>query len=351
MSENRKFKIAYIELDTHADILSNFYGLLHDSEIFGVSYFISDKISQQFPVQDSAIRVVNPSNVLQILQNENWDLVIIGTAHRYFNLFSDIITKFPTALIAHNLAFTSISKINLVKSLFKEDFFYRLKLLFKEGLLSVHSVFKNAKVIFVLDEKLGNKQCQFLPVFYIQTTKKSTSGYFTVVVPGAVSQKRRDYKRILNQVSRFGQPTKIILLGKAQGEELRWIEEAKKRVPKHVQLKYFTKKVPQEEYDGLLRSADVLWCPIQIDTEFFSNDEKYGITKVSGNIGDAIKFATPAIFPKAYETNYPFIFSEVSDIESQLHSVSNTTIDWSLFARNTVKERLEYALLKAINSY
>ncbi len=351
MSENRKFKIAYIELDTHADILSNFYGLLHDSEIFSVSYFISDKISRQFQVQDSAIRVVNPSNVLQILQNENWDLVIIGTAHRYFNLFSDIVTTFPTALIAHNLAFTSISKINLVKSLFKEDFFYRLKLLFTEGLLSVHSVFKNAKVIFVLDEKLGNKQRQFLPVFYVHKTEKSTSEYFTVVVPGAVSQKRRDYKRILNQVSHFGQPTQMILLGKAQGEELRWIEEAKKRVPKNVQLKYFTEKVSQDEYDARLRSADVLWCPIQIDTEYFSNDEKYGKTKVSGNIGDAIKFATPAVFPKYYENNYPFIFSEISDIEKQLHSVSNTTIDWSLFARNTVKERLENALLKAINSY
>lgn len=348
MSENQKLKIAYIELDTHPDILSNFYELMRDSEVFEVSYFLSEKISRIFNVQDSAIRIVDVKNVVQVLQQESWDLVVIGTVHRYFNVFSKIVKQFPTAIIVHNLEFSKSSKQNLTSSIVKEDTLYRLKLATKEGLFSMNSVYENAKTLFVLDQKFENSKYEFLPLFYVKSTENQSSDVFKVVIPGAVSQKRRDYKRILKQVLNFKKPTELVLLGKAQGYELKWILETKKQLPNHIHLSYFTEKVPQEHYDSILISGNVLWCPIQIETEFFSQKEWYGKTKLSGNIGDAIKFAKPAVFPKEYQSDFPFIFSEESDVETQLHDVSNSKIDWNSFSKEKVQKELEETLLKAI---
>lgn len=348
MSENQKLKIAYIELDTHPDILSNFYELMRDSEVFEVSYFLSEKISIIFNVQDSAIRIVDVKNVVQVLQEESWDLVVIGTVHRYFNVFSKIVKQFPTAIIVHNLEFSKSSNQNLTSLIVKEDTLYRLKLATKEGLFSMNSVYENAKTVFVLDQKFENSKYQFLPLFYVKSAETQSSDVFKVVIPGAVSQKRRDYKRILNQVLKFRKPTELVLLGKAQGEELKWILEAKKQLPNHIQIVYFTEKVPQEQYDLILKSANVLWCPVQIETEFFSQKEWYGKTKLSGNIGDAIKFAKPAVFPKEYQSDFPFVFSEKSDVETQLHDVSNSKIDWNSFSKEKVQKELEETLLKVI---
>ncbi|MGS0748880.1 hypothetical protein [Halpernia sp. GG3] len=64
----------------------------------------------------------------------------------------------------------------------------------------------------------------------------------------------------------------------------------------------------KEEFDENMISVDFLWCPIQEKTHFFSQTEIYGITKMSGNIGDAIKYGKIAIFPKHYQTLKPFYY-------------------------------------------
>jgi hypothetical protein len=76
--------------------------------------------------------------------------VIIGTVHRYFNTFLAITKKYNTAVITHNLNFTKASKFDL-KSIFKGDIIYRLKLWWKEGLF-YSSVYQKSKSLLVLDE-------------------------------------------------------------------------------------------------------------------------------------------------------------------------------------------------------
>ena len=41
-------KIAYIELDTHAEIALNFMELMNDSKVFSVDYYFSEKILRFF---------------------------------------------------------------------------------------------------------------------------------------------------------------------------------------------------------------------------------------------------------------------------------------------------------------
>ena len=379
-------KIAYIELDTHAEIALNFMELIQDSKAFSVDYYFSEKILRFFGFAQNDklpenIKKATPENLLQQLSTANYQLIIIGTVHRYFNVFEKVAEKFNTSIICHNLNFVKASNLNLLSSIFKEDFQYRLKLLLKEGLLRKSNVYKKAKNLLVLDRGFDSAQpdkYKFLPIFYTKFSGKSENETYTIVIPGAVSQKRRDYKSVIkklknlelnfeegefrrnetfveNNEQRKGssvgttQKIQVIFLGKASGNELEMLQDfdssALLRKP-NVSIKYFTEKVPQNVFDDYMQKADILWCPIQQETEFFSQKEIYGVTKMSGNIGDAIKFGKLAIFPENYPSKYSFIIPEIENIEETLFVKKE--VDFSDFSKEKVLKQLEktiFALL------
>ena len=319
--------------------------------------------------------------LLDQLKKKDYDLVIIGTVHRYFNLFNEICTKYQTSVIVHNLNFTKISKFQLLKNIFKKDFKYRLKLLLKEDLLFAPNVFKISKNLLVLDKNLAVGKFKFLPLFFNQFNEKSGSEIFTILIPGAVSQERRDYKKVLGKLGKLGwnnksaendaefeklrrsdkfvendfaeeassvgatsQKVQVVFLGKAKGKELHWLQKFEKVLPENLTIKYFTEKVPQPLFDEWMNNADVLWCPILSETEFFSQKEIYGKTKMSGNIGDAIKYGKIAVFPEKYSSDFDFIISEK---KLDVFSFSGeTSFDFSKdFNKEKVIKELEDKLL------
>ncbi|WP_374365299.1 hypothetical protein [Cloacibacterium sp.] len=383
-------KIAYIELDTHVEIALNFMELMNDSKEFSVDYYFSEKILKALGLQETEnIKKATPENLIQQLSTDNYQLIIIGTVHRYFNVFEKIAEKFNTSIICHNLNFVKTSNFNLLSSIFKEDYQYRLKLLLKEGLLRKSNVYKKAKNLLVLDQGFENfvrkplvyaqpGKYKFLPIFFNKFSKKPKNETYTIVIPGAVSQKRRDYEKVIKELknlelnfdegefrrnetfvenneqrkgSSVGTTLKIqvIFLGKASGNELEMLQDfdssALLRKP-NVSIKYFTEKVPQNVFDDYMQKADILWCPIQQETEFFSQKEIYGVTKMSGNIGDAIKFGKLAIFPENYPSKYSFIIPEIENIEETLFVKKE--VDFSDFSKEKVLKQLEktiFALL------
>lgn len=341
-------RIAYIELDTHAEIAANFLELMEDSREFEVDYFFSPKIYTMVGKSSSNIVEVSPAHVLQNLEQGNYNLVIIGTAHRYFNLFLNIASKFNTSIIVHNQNFVSISKFDLLKKIFKKDIQYRIKLLLKEDLLSAPDVFKKAKNLLVLDENLTDKKSIFLPVLFNKFQEKQVSEVCTVVIPGAVSQKRRDYLHVLKTLRKFRTDSqfKIVFLGKASGHELSWLAEFDQNKPANISIEYFTEKVPQETFDEWMNKADVLWCPVQSETEFFSQKEIYGKTKMSGNIGDSIKYGKTAIFPPEFSSQHSFLVAENLDIEAQLLEIKeNAPMNFQeKFSKENVRAELEKRL-------
>ena len=355
-------KIAYIELDTHAEIALNFMELMNDSKAFSVDYYFSEKILRFFGFAQNDklpenIKKATPENLIQQLSTDNYQLIIIGTAHRYFNVFEKIAEKFNTSIICHNLNFVKASNLNLLSSIFKEDFQYRLKLLLKEGLLKKSKVYKKAKNLLVLDRGFENfvrkplvyaqpDKYKFLPIFYTKFSEKPKNETYTIVIPGAVSQKRRDYERVLKSIIKFHFPFEIIFLGKASGKELEMLQDFEQSKPENIFIKYFTEKVPQDVFDDYMQKADVLWCPIQQETEFFSQKEIYGFTKMSGNIGDAVKFGKLAVFPKNYPSKYSFIVLEKGSLGDFLFTKKD--VDFSEFSKEKVLQELEktiFALL------
>ena len=347
-------KIAYIELDTHAEIALNFMELMNDSAAFSVDYYFSEKILRFFGFAQNDklpenIKKATPENLIQQLSTDNYELIIIGTVHRYFNVFEKIAEKFNTSIICHNLNFVKASNFDLLSSIFKEDFQYRLKLLLKEGLLRKSNVYKKAKNLLVLDRGFDSAQpdkYKFLPIFYTKFLEKPKNETYTIVIPGAVSQKRRDYERVLKSIKIFHFPFEIIFLGKASGKELEMLQDFEQSKPENISIKYFTEKVPQDVFDNYMQKADVLWCPIQQETEFFSQKEIYGFTKISGNIGDAVKFGKLAVFPEDYPSKYSFIIPEKGSLGDFLFTRKD--VDFSEFSKEKVLQELEktiFALL------
>ncbi|MEZ7526992.1 hypothetical protein [Cloacibacterium normanense] len=347
-------KIAYIEIDTHAEIALNFMELMNDSKAFSVDYYFSEKILRFFGFAQNDklpenIKKATPENLIQQLSTNNYQLIIIGTVHRYFNVFEKIAEKFNTSIICHNLNFVKASNLDLLSSVFKEDFQYRLKLLLKEGLLRKSNVYKKAKNLLVLDRGFDSAQpdkYKFLPIFYTKFLEKPNNPIFTIVIPGAVSQKRRDYEGILKSIIIFHFPLEIIFLGKASGKELEMLQDFEQSKPENISIKYFKEKVPQDVFDDYMQKADVLWCPIQQETEFFSQKEIYGSTKMSGNIGDAIKFRKLAVFPEDYPSKYSFIIPEKGSLGDFLFIKKD--VDFSEFSKEKVLQELEktiFALL------
>ena len=191
---------------------------------------------------------------------------------------------------------------------------------------------------------------KFLPVFFNNEFYDRRKSIVTVVIPGAVSQERRDYQHILSKIITFKKKThfRFVFLGKAHGKELLRLQDFEKNKPENVSVKYFTEKVPQNIFDEWMSKADILWCPIQSETEFFSNKEFYGITKISGNIGDAIKYGKPAVFPENYPNSHPFILPENSNIEEQLFT-SQKWMDYD-FQQEFNKRKISEDLEKALNN-
>ena len=347
-------KIAYIELDTHAEIALNFMELMNDSKVFSVDYYFSEKILRFFGFAQNDklpenIKNATPENLIQQLSTDNYQLIIIGTVHRYFNVFEKVAEKFNTSIICHNLNFVKVANFDLLSSIFKEDYQFRLKLLLKEGLLRKSNVYKKAKNLLVLDRGFDSAQpdkYKFLPIFYTKFSENSDNPIFTIVIPGAVSQKRRDYERVLKSIKIFHFPFEIIFLGKASGKELEILQDFEQSKPENISIKYFTEKVPQDVFDNFMQKADILWCPIQQETEFFSQKEIYGFTKMSGNIGDAVKFGKLAVFPENYPSKYSFIIPEKGSLGDFLFTKKD--VDFSEFSKEKVLQELEktiFALL------
>ena len=406
-------KIAYIELDTHAEIALNFMELMNDSKAFSVDYYFSEKILRFFCFAQNDklpenIKKATLENLIQQLSTDNYQLIIIGTVHRYFNVFEKIAEKFNTSIICHNLNFMKASNLNLLSSIFKEDFQFRLKLLLKEGLLRKSNVYQKAKNLLVLDQTLkcnvilneaqhnqiksetlnedyersSEQSFTFLPIFYTKFSEKPKNETYTIVIPGAVSQKRRDYKSVIKKLKNLElnfdnyefrracpeisgnekfvennlqengssvgttQKIQVIFLGKASGKELEMLQNFEQSKSENISIKYFIEKVPQDIFDNFMQKADILWCPIQQETEFFSQKEIYGFTKMSGNIGDAVKFGKLAVFPEDYPSKYSFIIPEKGSLGDFLFTRKD--VDFSEFSKEKVLQELEktiFALL------
>jgi hypothetical protein len=344
-------KIAYIEIDTHAEIAQAFMDIMKGSQDFAVDYYFSKRIKDQIIDIHETVFLSDSSMILDQLKGKGYDLVVIGTVHRYFNTFLAITKKYNTAIITHNLNFTKASKLNLLKSVFKGDVIFRLKLWLKEGLFYNTKVYQTSRSLLVLDEALTSGRHQFLPLFYTRDFDKARNENLVVVIPGGVSQQRRDYTYIFKTIQNLNTDKRyeFVFLGKAKDHELKELEQLSQRLSENINITYFSERVSSENFEKWMQKADVLWCPIQQDTEFFSMKETYGVTKMTGNLGDAVAYGKWAVFPGNYPSKLDFIIPGKENVLEQLRALSETPFDfYKTYSKEVVQKKLEQFLTSLI---
>lgn len=321
--------------------------IMRSSSEFSVDYYFSKKIGDLVEDNGEMVFLSDSSMIMEQLKLKKYDLVIIGTVHRYFNTFHALVRKYNAAVIVHNINFSGASKGALMTSVFKGDLMYRLKLWWKEGLFYTSKTYRNAKNLLILDEELSSEKLKFLPLFYSESFEKPDNKNLTIVIPGGVSQKRRDYHHVFKTIRNLKteEECEFIFLGKAGDEELKQLEKLARQLPGKVSIRYFSDRVSHLDFEKEMWKADVLWCPIRQKTEFFSREEIYGVTKMTGNLGDAIKYGKTAIFPKDYPSKLEFIVPEKENILEQFQELKNTRFDFQKnYNKNAVLKKLESAL-------
>lgn len=345
-------KIAYIEIDTHAEIAQAFMEIIRESQDFEVDYYFSKKIRDQISESGETVFLSDNSMIMDQLKAKKYDLVIIGTVHRYFNTFMAVAGKYNTAVIVHNINFIKASKLDLLKSIFKGDVIYRLKLWWKEGLFYSSKAYRKAKNLLVLDKQLSSKLYKFLPLFYTKSFTETQNENITIVIPGGVSQKRRNYRRIFEIIRNTQSSGKFsfVFLGKAMDDELKQLKRLSEELSEDVSITYFTERVSSADFEEWMQKADVLWCPIQPETEFFSRKEKYGSTKMTGNLGDAIQYGKFAVFPADYSSQLAFIVPEQENVMEQFKNLTTHHFDFQEnYNRNKVQQEIEQVINSLIS--
>lgn len=153
------------------------------------------------------------------------------------------------------------------------------------------------------------KQVSFIPGNFYRPAGEPlfSKNVFSIVIPGTVEYKRRDYKMVIRFLSTHCRdliaftPIHLVLAGNADSPYGKGIIQALHDLSlKHTfGLSYFIYPLEQHEYETLYRQADIIWAPVILYTNSLRGiAEINGVTHSPGFITDQIYFGKPAIVPE-----------------------------------------------------
>ena len=179
-----------------------------------------------------------------------------------------------------------------------------------------------------------------------QLTRDDLTNRFTVVAPGMVSEKRKSYNVFLN-LAKNNPHIEFVMLGKAI------LEEGAKEIVSYIKaeklmnVKYFTAHVPQEVFESVMQSANLIFSDINVNYENDGVVERYGVTKDSGVSYLMLEYGLPLLVNSEFNNldglNLGTIkFESESDAERALLSVVNNKDYYLELRRKIVSARPEF---------
>ena len=190
---------------------------------------------------------------------------------------------------------------------------------------------KKSKSLIVLNNRLKHNLSNYVSKdilvipFKIPTCnyqlKKSKK--FTIVIPGTVDNKKRDYESIIKILSHVNLDFRVILLGKMNEPGIR------SKIIHNKKFKWFDNFVSQEDFDRYLKNCDLILAPtFQKYTWGTSAMEIYGETKASGAEFDCLKYKKRLLINDFYKinsllktNNIVYYFFNLEDLKNKLNSL------------------------------
>ncbi|RXR17868.1 hypothetical protein EQG63_10320 [Flavobacterium amnicola] len=308
----KKKQIAFIEMETHSALLEQWYLLVSQIDSIDFHFFVSQKVFEKL----TAIPINHITIIASVRATDfsNFDAVVVNTLHRNFSDYADLFQQKKVLCLVHNLNFSLFLKSISWKNIFKEKekLTYFLKLYLKEKVGSKRNVVHRAKNFGVIsasaletiktDGRYSEKS-RLIPMNYCQNSEFPSSDRIQIVMPGNVSNKRKDVDLLFKILPKLQPQSKIhfTFLGKPENDTvLQQLERLKTQCHSNISITHFHKFIPWEEYSKVIAQAHLLLCPIKSKTSFYWVDEYYGSTKVSGAEADCIYNGKIGIFPSSY---------------------------------------------------
>jgi hypothetical protein len=166
----------------------------------------------------------------------------------------------------------------------------------------------NAKAMkaYMLKNSFTRKPIYYLQhVYYKPPLPVKITNLNTIVVPGSIDQRRRNYDLVLQAAEELMNrqvPVKWVLAGKpVEDYGAKIIKGAEKLNTRGASISFFKEDIPENEFQNILASSTFILSPLVPLTTVHDNIlEVYGQSKASGNVNDTIRHAKPFIVPSTF---------------------------------------------------
>jgi glycosyltransferase involved in cell wall biosynthesis len=331
-----KKRIAFIEMETHSALLEQWYLLVSKMDQINFHFFVSQKVNDKLTaIPKEHLTVISAVSKTDF---SNYDGVVVNTLHRDFSDYQKLFKEKKVLCLVHNLNFSlffkSISWRNIFKE--KERFAYFLKLYLKEKVASKRKLVLGAKQFGVISasafdsiKKHGKfvDKSTLIQMNYCRDFEFPSKETIQIVMPGNVSNKRKDVDLVLRVINKLSPANKMhfVFLGKPENDNvLKQLEMLKSNCHPNISITFYNQFIPWQEYSKVIAQAHLLLCPIKQHTSFYWVDEVYGETKVSGAETDCMYNGKIGIFSTTYPKMdwYNWQYQTESDLVKILNDIT-----------------------------
>lgn len=147
----------------------------------------------------------------------------------------------------------------------------------------------------------------FIPATFVPVTLAKDE-QIRLVVSGSYDMRRRDYDRVFRlaaQWEELGMRIHLDLLGGPGPDAQEILARCASWRGEYVRIMSFGRQeVPEPEFTRHMQAAHFVWVPSVIRTILGDGvEETYGVSKSSGNLFDAIRYARPLLVPAALQVD------------------------------------------------
>lgn len=356
-------KISLIEFDYHPEVLRNTLKILDGASI-EVLVFTSAKIWKQADWQgadlNAELHLWDGNKSLATFLEDKYttlnasDLLLFNTLASHFKVWNSLELKPPRLLRIHNGHANFKSWTEVYQPIFTPFFLWKDFSHFVRKILGERENFHQKKFIahtqyfafpdqVIRDYAIQNlgvnaEQAWSLPFSFWEEDEISSPPKTDVIqisIIGKVDPRNRDYDLVLEAVKKAlpelkaqGTSIQLCLLGKAIGAYADRIFQAFKQLEnEHFRLRSFEGFIPQDEFEKEVNKSHYLLIPTRAQTRFTIYRERYGYSKISGNINDLIRYHRKALIQSDYplsEELSPLFekYDDADDLAQQLTKLS-----------------------------
>jgi hypothetical protein len=293
-----------LELLQEAEDLEVYCAISQEHEALALQYIVSERIW-----------IYNPNSAKEAFLNGLWnwfnemDGLFVLTLEQHWKAYLDTCRRYPVLLRIHGLNYIKNAKPHYLKmfaTLGVKGLLGELKWqnhIFKGRVLSALEAL--TPTLPISDEAKkdllpGAKWIDPVPMTYNRYPPQlKASNPFKVVIPGAVSQEKRNYQEVFKTIRSLSENEfEWVFLGKAS--EGAMLHKMKGLIAQGFRLKFYEAEVDWDTFDREMLAAHLIWAPVNPGHPFKDAIEEPGKTKITGSVSDALYYGKPILIPAFY---------------------------------------------------